>query len=75
MDIAITIEAAGSAVTLLTVVGAIARWSGKVDRNTEATKELTRVLQGTTTQVHSNELRLENHEVRISTLEKKIEQG
>jgi hypothetical protein len=60
-----------AAVGVIAVSGAMIRWVSRMEANTAATEELTRVLSGTATQVQNHEVRLENHEVRIQTLEKK----
>jgi len=62
-----------AAVGVLAVSGAMIRWISRMEANTAATEELTRVLSANATQVQNHEVRLENHEVRISTLEKRAE--
>lgn len=66
-------ELATAGIGALALAGALIRWIARMEANTAATEELTRVLQGTATKVANHEVRLENHEVRIATLEKKAD--
>lgn len=63
MSIVTGIEAAAAIVALLVFIYTIAKWVGRVDRNTEATDRLTNSLTRVTDT-------LLDHEVRITVLEK-----
>jgi hypothetical protein len=71
----ISVQNVAAIIAIIAIIGALfalLRWVGKLERNTEATQELTRVLQGTSDKVQSHEVLLENHEVRIGALEEKV---
>jgi hypothetical protein len=65
------VVAAGLVPSCLALLGALVmlmRWLGKIDRNTEATEELTRAFQ---TFSGSISVRVDDHEVRLRVLEAK----
>lgn len=61
------IETLSSIVTVAAGVWAIARWTAKVDKNTDATERLTAVFDGFAEKITD---RVNEHEVRITVLEK-----